>query len=63
MPNKKKKQEAVEASSKAAIASVTEEMAQPRMVKSARITTYYKQIHARDGKAVYCEIPPTMIPR
>jgi hypothetical protein len=62
MRNKKKNQEAMEASSKAVIASLTEEMAQPRMVKSARITTY-KRIHARDGKTVYCEIPPTMIRR
>jgi hypothetical protein len=48
MHNKKK---ANEASNKAVIASVTEEMAHPRIAKSARITVD-KQIHARDGKSV-----------
>jgi hypothetical protein len=51
MRNKKKDKQGKEASNKAVIASVTEEMAQPRMAKSARITTD-KQIHARDGKPV-----------
>jgi hypothetical protein len=51
MRNKKKDKEAKEASNKAAIASVTEEMAQPRIAKSARITTD-KQIHARGRKPV-----------
>ena len=51
------KKEANEASDKAVIASVVEEMAQPRMAKSARMTTD-KQIHARDGKPVQCESPP-----
>jgi hypothetical protein len=48
MHNKKK---ANEASNKAVIASVTVEMAHPRIAKSARITVD-KQIHARDGKSV-----------
>jgi len=51
MRNKKKDKKAKKASNKAAIADVTEEMAQPRMAKSARITTE-KQIHARGGKRV-----------
>jgi hypothetical protein len=51
MRNKKKDREAKEASNKAVIASVTEEMAQLRMAKSARITTD-KQIHARGGKSI-----------
>ena len=51
MRNKKKDKKAKEASNESVIASVTEEMAQPRMAKSARITTE-NQIHARDGKPV-----------
>jgi hypothetical protein len=51
MSNKKRDKKAKEASNKAVIASVTEEMAQPRMTKSARIKTE-KQIHARGGKPV-----------
>jgi hypothetical protein len=51
MRNKKKDKEAKEASNKAVIVSVTEEMAQLRMSKSARITTE-KQIHVRSGKPV-----------
>ena len=58
MRKKKKDKKAKEASDKAIIASVTEEMAQPRMTQSARITTD-KQIYARDGKSVWREIPPT----
>jgi hypothetical protein len=50
MRNKKKDKKAKEASNKAVLASVTEEMAQPRLAKSARITTD-KQINARDGKS------------
>jgi hypothetical protein len=51
MPNNKKDKKATDASNKAVIAGVTEEMAQPRMPKSVRIITE-KQIHARDGKPV-----------
>jgi hypothetical protein len=51
MRNKKKNKKAKEASNKAVIASVTGEMAQPRMSNSARITTK-KQIHVRHGKPV-----------
>ena len=50
MRNKKKDKKAKEASNKAVIASVTEEMALPRMTQSARITTD-KQIHARNGRS------------
>ena len=50
MRNKKKDKKAKEASDKAVIASVTEEMALPRMTQSARITTD-KQIHARNGRS------------
>ena len=57
MRAKKKDKHAKETSDKAILASVTEEMAQPRMTRSARITTD-KQIHARDGKSVWREIPP-----
>jgi hypothetical protein len=49
MRNRKKDKKAEEASNKAVIASLTEELAQPRMAKSARITTD-KQIHVRDRK-------------
>ena len=58
MRNKKKDKKAKESSDKAIIASVTEEMAQPRMTQSVRITTD-KQIHARYGKSIQGEIPPT----
>lgn len=51
MRNKKKDKEAKKASDKAVIVSVTEEMAQPRIVKSARIIID-KQIHASYGKSV-----------
>jgi hypothetical protein len=51
MRNEKKDKEAKEASNKAVIASVIEEMAQPRMAKSVRIKAD-KQIHARDGKSI-----------
>ena len=51
MRNKKKEQKAKEASDKAIMASVTEEMAQPRMAQSARIATD-KRIHASDVKPV-----------
>jgi hypothetical protein len=49
MGNKKKDKKAKEASDRAVIASVTEEMAQPRMAGSAQIRTD-KQINARGGK-------------
>jgi hypothetical protein len=39
MRNKKKDKKAKEASNKAVIASVTEEMARPRMAKSAQLKT------------------------
>ena len=58
MPNKKKDKKATDASNKAVIAGVTEEMAQPRMSKSARIISD-QRIHARDGKPVQSKIPPT----
>ena len=51
MRNKKKDKKAEEASNKAIIESVTEEMAQPRMAESAKIKTD-EQINARDGKPV-----------
>ena len=51
MRNKKRYKKAKEASNKAIMASVTVEMGQPRMAKSARIATD-KQINARDGKPV-----------
>ena len=51
MRSKKKDKKAKEASNKAILASVSEEMAQPRMAQSARIATD-KQINARDGKSV-----------
>ena len=57
MRNKKKDKKAKERSNKETMASVTDEMAQPRMSKSARIETD-KQINVRDGKLVYREIPP-----
>jgi hypothetical protein len=47
--NKKKDKKAKEASDKAIMASVTEEMAEPRMSKSASIETD-KQNHARNAK-------------
>jgi hypothetical protein len=53
--NKGKKTRAT--SDKAIIASVTEEMAQPRMTQSVQIKTD-KQIKPRDGERVLCEIPP-----
>jgi hypothetical protein len=49
MRNKKIDKKAQEASDKAIMASVTEEMAQPRMAESARIMTD-KQITGKDGK-------------
>jgi hypothetical protein len=51
MGNKKKDKKAKEASNKAVIADVTEEMAQPRMAKSAQIMTD-KQMNARGRKPV-----------
>jgi hypothetical protein len=51
MRNKKKDKKAKEASDKAVIASVTEEMARPRMAESAQIQND-KQINAKDGKPV-----------
>ena len=51
MRNKEKDKKAREASNKAILASVTEEMAQPRMAESAKIKTD-EQINARDGKPV-----------
>ena len=47
MRNKKNDKKAKEASDKAIIASVTEEMAQPRMAESAKIKTD-KHNNARD---------------
>ena len=51
MHNKKKEKKAKEASNKAIMISVTEEMAQPRMALSARIAND-KRIHASDVKPV-----------
>jgi hypothetical protein len=51
MRNKKKNRKAKIASQKILLASVTEEMAQPRMAKSASIKTG-KQMTTRDGKHV-----------
>jgi hypothetical protein len=51
MRNNKNDKKAKEISDKAIIASVTEEMAQPRMAESAKIKTD-EQINARDGKPV-----------
>jgi hypothetical protein len=48
---KKKYEKAKEIFNKAVMASVTEEMARPRVARSVRITID-KQIHARDGKPV-----------
>jgi hypothetical protein len=53
--NKGKKTRA--ASDKAIFASVTKEMAQPRMAQSVKIKTD-KQVTPRDGERVLCEIPP-----
>jgi hypothetical protein len=53
MPNKKKVKKAKESSDKAIMVSVTEEMAQPRMTRSARIAT--EKSDAMDGKSAYCE--------
>ena len=49
MRNNKNDKKAKEASDKAIIASVTEEMARPRMAESAKIKTD-KQIIATDGE-------------
>ena len=49
MRDKKKDKKAKDASNKAIIASVTEEMAQPRMAKSAS-TKANILTHARNGK-------------
>jgi hypothetical protein len=49
MRKKKKDKKAQEASDKAIMSIVTEEMAQPRMAESARIIID-KQISPRDGK-------------
>ena len=49
MRNKKKEKKAKEASDKAIMSSVTEEMAQPRMAQSARIATD-KRIQSSDVK-------------
>jgi hypothetical protein len=51
MRNKKKEKKAKEASDKAIMASVAEEMAQPRVAKSASIKID-KRINATDGKLV-----------
>ena len=51
MRNKKNDKKDREASNKAFIASVTEEMARPRMAESAKIKTD-KQINATDGEPV-----------
>ena len=51
MRSEKKDKKAKEASYKTVVASVTEEMAQPRMSESARIEAD-KQISARDRKPV-----------
>lgn len=48
---KKKYEKAKEIFNKAVMASVTEEMARPRVARSVRITID-KQIHARNGKPV-----------
>jgi len=58
MRNKKKDRKAKIASNKALLASVTKEMAQPRMTQSAQIKTKVdKQIKPRDGEPLKCEIP------
>jgi hypothetical protein len=49
MRNQKKDKKLRKASNKAILASVTQEMAQPRFAKSAQIQTD-KQINARDEK-------------
>jgi len=51
MRNKEKDKKAREASNRAILASVTEEMAQPRMAESARIEID-KQMNASNGKRV-----------
>jgi hypothetical protein len=51
MRKKKNDKKAKQASDKAVIASVTEEMAQPRMAESAKIKTD-ERIIATDGKPV-----------
>ena len=51
MRNNKNDKKAKEASDKAIIASVTEEMARPRMAESAKLKAD-KQINARGGKPV-----------
>ena len=51
MRKKKNDKKAKQASDKAIIASVTEEMARPRMAESAKIETD-KQINATDGEPV-----------
>jgi hypothetical protein len=50
MRDRKKDKKAQKASDKALMASVSEEMAQPRMTKSSSIETE-KLNHARDAKA------------
>jgi hypothetical protein len=51
MRNKKRGKKAKETSDKTILATVTEEMAQPRVAKSAAIRAE-KQISAPDGKPV-----------
>ena len=60
MHHKKKEKKAKEASNKAIMISVTEEMAQPRMTLSARIAND-KRIHASDVKPAWCKIPPATL--
>jgi hypothetical protein len=50
MRNKKKDTKTREASDRSVMASVVEEMAKPRMTKSASMKID-KQIHAREGKS------------
>jgi hypothetical protein len=57
MHNKKRDRKAKIASNKVLLASVTKEMAQPRVTQSAQIETE-KQIKPSEGEPLLFEIPP-----
>ncbi len=62
MRSKRRDRKAKIASKKVLLASVTKEMAQPRMTQSAQVKIKIdKQIKQRDGEPLKSEIPPNAL--